>query len=440
MDVEDTMQHYRHSLVAGCAALLAVTAQAQNPARDNDAGESVSAEYRQSLPYQEYLKGHNLRASELIGAQVRNPENENLGEIEELVIASGRDMVVLSVGGVLHVGDKLVAVPYEDLRVSADGDTFYVNRTREQLEAAPAYSFDRQEAQPAPTAAAPATPAARDTDEHVADRTAATRETATAQTDVQKEISEGQREIQRESNEAQHEIERAATQAERNAETAAGDTDDNVPGRTAATRETATAETEIQKEVSEAQREIQRESNEAEREIQRAAANDAERSAETAAGERSVNQSDDRDADDLNAPRASAQRPPSADADRPQQAAAATRSAATAATALGTDDYRGSKLIGATVHGSNGEKIAEIDDLVLSTADKKVHAVLSVGGVAGIGAKLVSIPLDDLKISAAEDPQNVTVRIDTTVDQLEGKPEFHYDRQAALDRTSGPGA
>jgi sporulation protein YlmC with PRC-barrel domain len=381
MDVEDTMQHYRHSLVAGCAALLAVTAHAQNPARDNDAGESVSAEYRQSLPYQEYLKGHNLRASELIGAQVRNPENENLGEIEELVIASGRDMVVLSVGGVLHVGDKLVAVPYEDLRVSADGDTFYVNRTREQLEAAPAYSFDTQEAQPARTAAAPATPAARDTDEHVADRTAATRETATAQTDVQKEISEGQREIQRESNEAQHEIERAANQAERDAETGA---------------------------------------------------------------ERTVNQRDDRDveAEDRDVPRESApttfadgEHPPQTVATRPSATASAT-----AATALGKDDYRGSNLIGASVLGSNGEKIAEIDDLVFSPADKKVHAVLSVGGVAGIGAKLVSIPLDDLKISSAEDPESVTVRVESTADQLESKPEFRYERQAALDRTSGPGA
>ncbi len=102
------------------------------------------------MSYRDYLRGHNLRASELIGAQVRNPDGETLGEIKELVIASGNDMIVLSVGGVLNVGDKLVAVPYEELRVSPDGETLYVNRTRGELEAAPAYSYEEKRTHEAP--------------------------------------------------------------------------------------------------------------------------------------------------------------------------------------------------------------------------------------------------------------------------------------------------
>ena len=73
------------------------------------------------MSYEDYLKGEDLRASKLVGARVRNAAGDNLGEIEEIVIPS-RDqddmLVIVSVGGVLDVGDKLVALPYDDLRVS----------------------------------------------------------------------------------------------------------------------------------------------------------------------------------------------------------------------------------------------------------------------------------------------------------------------------------
>ena len=49
------------------------------------------------------MKGKDLRASELVGARVRNAAGDNLGEIEEIVIPS-RDqddmLVIVSVGGV----------------------------------------------------------------------------------------------------------------------------------------------------------------------------------------------------------------------------------------------------------------------------------------------------------------------------------------------------
>ena len=106
-----------------------------------------SDDFSRSLSYEDYLKGKDLRASELVGARVRNPAGDNLGEIEEIVIPSGDQddmLVIVSVGGVLDVGDKLVALPYDDLRVSLDGDTFYFDRTEEQLKAAPAFTYDAQ--------------------------------------------------------------------------------------------------------------------------------------------------------------------------------------------------------------------------------------------------------------------------------------------------------
>ncbi len=137
------MKHeYKYAALAAAMMLAWGTAGAQTTTQTER-----SDDFSRSLSYEDYLKGKDLRASELVGARVRNPAGDNLGEIEEIVIPS-RDqddmLVIVSVGGVLDVGDKLVALPYDDLRVSLDGDTFYFDRTEEQLKAAPAFTYDAQ--------------------------------------------------------------------------------------------------------------------------------------------------------------------------------------------------------------------------------------------------------------------------------------------------------
>jgi len=54
------------------------------------------------------------KASGLIGANVQNPQGEKLGEIKDLVIDLDKATVsyaVLATGGVLGIGEKLLAVP-----------------------------------------------------------------------------------------------------------------------------------------------------------------------------------------------------------------------------------------------------------------------------------------------------------------------------------------
>ena len=135
---------YEHQFAVFAAAVMLAcgAAHAQNSARTERTND-----FSQSLTYQSYLKGGQLRASKLVGARVRNAAGDTLGEIEEIVIPTrGQDdmLVIVSVGGVLDVGDKLVALPYDDLRVSADGDTFYFDRTEAQLKAAPAFTYEGQ--------------------------------------------------------------------------------------------------------------------------------------------------------------------------------------------------------------------------------------------------------------------------------------------------------
>ena len=79
------MKHeYKYAALAAAMMLAWGTAGAQtstNAARSDD--------FSQSLTYEDYLKGKDLRASELVGARVRNPAGDSLGEIEEIVIPSG---------------------------------------------------------------------------------------------------------------------------------------------------------------------------------------------------------------------------------------------------------------------------------------------------------------------------------------------------------------
>lgn len=89
---------------------------------------------------------HVLPANALIGDHVRNPEGEDLGRIEELMIDLGSGRVVyavLSFGGVLGIGDKLFAIPWDALRLDPDDNEMVLDVKRETLESAP--GFDKED-------------------------------------------------------------------------------------------------------------------------------------------------------------------------------------------------------------------------------------------------------------------------------------------------------
>jgi sporulation protein YlmC with PRC-barrel domain len=106
---------------------------------------------------EQYLQSKPLRVSKLVGMELQARSGDNLGEVEDIIrsAAPGQDMqLVAKVGGV-GSDEKLIALPFDEIQISADGDELYTNRTREQLAAAPAVQLDR------PTAGNSATPAQR---------------------------------------------------------------------------------------------------------------------------------------------------------------------------------------------------------------------------------------------------------------------------------------
>ncbi|HZH26844.1 MAG TPA: PRC-barrel domain-containing protein [Azospirillaceae bacterium] len=96
------------------------------------------------------VPGH-MRADDLIGTRVYGQDNANIGTVDDLIVdpKSGRvEAAVLSVGGFLGIGDKLVSVPMNELQVADDG-RITIMRNREQLTQAPEFEYeeDNQAAQ-----------------------------------------------------------------------------------------------------------------------------------------------------------------------------------------------------------------------------------------------------------------------------------------------------
>ncbi len=86
-----------------------------------------------------------MSAESLEGDKVVNPEGENLGEIETIMldVPNGRiAYAVLSFGGVFGIGEKLFAIPWEALILDADEKRFILDIDMEQLKEAPGFDRD----------------------------------------------------------------------------------------------------------------------------------------------------------------------------------------------------------------------------------------------------------------------------------------------------------
>ncbi|MGJ0394832.1 MAG: PRC-barrel domain-containing protein [Methylocystis sp.] len=91
----------------------------------------------------------DMRMSQLIGGDVRNLQNDDVGEIEDVIFDNNRNVraVIVSVGGFLGIGDRHIAIDPSSMVVSRneDGDVeAIVNTTRDDLRNAPEFRFDER--------------------------------------------------------------------------------------------------------------------------------------------------------------------------------------------------------------------------------------------------------------------------------------------------------
>ncbi|MBU8543434.1 MULTISPECIES: PRC-barrel domain-containing protein [Roseomonadaceae] len=85
------------------------------------------------------------RASQLVGSNIYNEENNSIGEIDDLIVPpqGGQPVAIISVGGFLGIGAKLVAIPYERLTHDGERNRWMLRgATKDSLESLPAFSYD----------------------------------------------------------------------------------------------------------------------------------------------------------------------------------------------------------------------------------------------------------------------------------------------------------
>lgn len=82
------------------------------------------------------------RTSKVVGSAVVNNAGDTIGKVDDLIVTPNEKVpyAVLSVGGFLGMGDKLVVVPYSVLTV-ANGKMLLPGATVESLKALPDYKY-----------------------------------------------------------------------------------------------------------------------------------------------------------------------------------------------------------------------------------------------------------------------------------------------------------
>jgi len=93
-----------------------------------------------------------------------------------------------------------------------------------------------------------------------------------------------------------------------------------------------------------------------------------------------------------------------------------------------TGEIRTSKLHGTDVRNAAGDKIGDIDEVVVG-AKGRTQVILSVGGFLGIGEHHVAVDWNRVKMVRTPNG-NLEARLNMTKDQLRAMPEYRFDTAA----------
>jgi sporulation protein YlmC with PRC-barrel domain len=103
---------------------------------------------------------------------------------------------------------------------------------------------------------------------------------------------------------------------------------------------------------------------------------------------------------------------------------------------LSAGNVHATHIIGAQVKNNAGQDIGEVQDLIVSSNGNIRTAVITVGGVLGVGAKRIGVPYRDFSAS----PDGRTLFVNMSEEQLKSYPEFNEDADDvhAANRSADP--
>jgi len=129
----------KKAMLFASAAIIGVRVLATHA---NAQGVSQSVEITK-VDVQRVAAGY--RASKVIGSSVANDANETIGKIDDLLVSPDgkQPYAVLSVGGFLGMGTRLVVVPYDTLKF-AEKKVTLPGGTKESLKMLPEFKYATQ--------------------------------------------------------------------------------------------------------------------------------------------------------------------------------------------------------------------------------------------------------------------------------------------------------
>jgi hypothetical protein len=137
-------------MVSALALTTSLGAMAADPVADKDKDRVTQAQTAPTTPATPSTPTKPVAgiptgadAQKLIGRNVKNADDETIGEIKSVHIgADGKvDQLIVGVGGFLGVGEREVAIAWNDLTISGNGERVVANMSKDQLKALPEYKY-----------------------------------------------------------------------------------------------------------------------------------------------------------------------------------------------------------------------------------------------------------------------------------------------------------
>jgi sporulation protein YlmC with PRC-barrel domain len=111
--------------------------------RSNQANAAAGTSANESTTPRYVTADGQMRLGKIVGAGVYNDQNQSVGSVDDVLMSHNNQATtaVISVGGFLGMGSKLVSVPFDQLKVENDRIVM-PGATKASLNGMPAYKYN----------------------------------------------------------------------------------------------------------------------------------------------------------------------------------------------------------------------------------------------------------------------------------------------------------